>query len=127
MARPLLLPRSRRVSSELTRVPVVAPCRILLHVGEPLDDRASPIRCLGFSSGWRRGWEGHAHERRRRAPRCAAESRLFVAFGAAGGADRHCRIQAACSTRWRSRSNLARPYILLLISLSRLTLPSTCP
>ncbi len=31
------------------------------------------------------------------------------------------------NTRWRSRSNLARPYMLRLISLSRFTCPSTCP
>jgi hypothetical protein len=34
---------------------------------------------------------------------------------------------AASRTRLRSRSNLARPYICLLIILMRLTLPSTVP
>jgi hypothetical protein len=35
--------------------------------------------------------------------------------------------QAASRMRLRSRSNLARPYICLLIILMRLTVPSTVP
>src|SRR3954470_4308903 len=35
--------------------------------------------------------------------------------------------QACPSTRQRSRSNPARPYISRLMTLSRLTWPSTCP
>jgi hypothetical protein len=35
--------------------------------------------------------------------------------------------QVACSTRARSKSRLARPYICRLISFKRCTCPSTCP
>jgi len=38
-----------------------------------------------------------------------------------GGQDERARI------RCRHKSNLARPYMLRLISFSRLTCPSTCP
>jgi hypothetical protein len=44
---------------------------------------------------------------------------------------KHCpkeqRAQARCKTRWRSRANPARPYIILLMSLILVTCPSTCP
>src|SRR6266700_8267342 len=35
--------------------------------------------------------------------------------------------QAAHSTRMRSKSNFARPYLLRLINFKRFTAPSTCP
>src|SRR5712691_3899359 len=38
-----------------------------------------------------------------------------------------CSSHAACNTRWRSKGNRARPYIIRLINLSRLTWPSTTP
>lgn len=53
--------------------------------------------------------------------------RTFSAVGLASDQALLIPAHAACRTRWRRRSKPARPYMLRLISLRRLTCPSTGP
>ena len=53
--------------------------------------------------------------------------RTFGAFGLSFAEALPVSVHATCRTRWRRRSNLARPYMLRLISLRRLTCPLTGP
>jgi hypothetical protein len=79
---------------------------------EPWPQR-EPV-CQAHSPGFGAGWS-------ERLPPL-----ITTALGASSLSLR-CRDQAACNTRRRSRSMLARPYIWRLSSLSLVICPSTCP
>jgi len=64
-----------------------------------------------------------AHYEPRWTPQIGSAQHLVIARRSAWGASD--TAQAALSTRARSRSNFARPYIIRFTSLSRWTCPST--